>query len=80
MQRRIVRYHHWKFQLFGAINGNRGTNESAGMRFEKIDFFGSNALGSQNQIAFVFAIFVIDDNHEISLFYFLLIASSIVLS
>ncbi|MPM21529.1 hypothetical protein SDC9_102198 [bioreactor metagenome] len=62
--------HHGQLQFFGTLYGNGCTNKPPGVRFHKVDLFRGNTFGGDNQIAFVFAVFVINHDNKVTLFYF----------
>ena len=67
----VVGDHHRQFQFLGALNGNGGANQPARMRFHKVYLFRRDAFGSDNKVAFVFTIFIVNHNDKVSVFYFL---------
>ena len=51
-------------QVVGALLGKGETDESATVASHEIDGFGCNVLRGQGKVAFVFAVFIVDnDNH-----------------
>jgi hypothetical protein len=51
-------------EMVGALLGKGETDESATVASHEIDGFGRNVLRGQGKVAFVFAVFIVDnDNH-----------------
>src|SRR6185312_3247803 len=63
--RLTVRLHHlWKIQARQQLLFHRHADDAAGVPDHERDGFGSGPLGGHDQIAFVLAILVIDDDHH----------------
>ena len=66
-QRSVVRLHHVEFELCAALFGKRSTQHTATVLEHEIDDFGRHLLGCYDEVAFVFPVFVIDDDDDFSL-------------
>src|ERR1700722_160859 len=56
--------HQRKMKLFAALLGKRQADEATAESSHEIDSFGRDFFGSQGQVAFVFAVFVVNqDDH-----------------
>ena len=62
--RRVLRNHQRYFELIEPFAGHRQTDQPATVRGHEVDRFGGDLLGRDRQVAFVFAILVVDDDHE----------------
>jgi len=59
--------HEWEVEFFTALLGEREADEAAAELGHKVDGFGSNFLGGQGKVAFVFAVFVVDEDDHAAL-------------
>ena len=66
-QRGVVLLHHVEFELRATLFGKRGAQHAATVLEHEIDDFGRHLLGSYDEVAFVFPVFVIDDDDDFSL-------------
>ena len=53
-----------QLKLGDALRGERKANEAAGVARHEVDGFGRNFFGGDDEIAFVFAVFIVDENDE----------------
>ena len=60
--RRVLLSHGEEPQIIRALLGQRHANQSPPMLGHEIDRFRRHKLGGQGQVAFVFTVFVIDNN------------------
>ena len=51
-------------QLFAALTGQGQANQAAAVLRHEIDGFGRNELSGHHQIAFILAVFFIDQHHH----------------
>jgi hypothetical protein len=63
-QRSVVLLHHVQFQLLAARLRKRCAEHAAAVGEHEIDDFGGDFLGGDDEIALVFAVFVVDDDHD----------------
>ena len=54
-------------ELAAALFGKRSAQHAAAVAEHVVDFFGSDEFGGGDEVAFVFAVFIIDHNHELPL-------------
>jgi hypothetical protein len=66
----ILPYHHFQPQGTAVFFGKRNTDEAAPFPRHKIHKLGSHVAGSGNEVAFIFAVFIVDHNHQATLAYF----------
>jgi len=64
--RRVLLGHGEEAEMVGALLGKGETDESASVASHEIDGFGGNVLRGQGEVAFVFAVFIVDDDHHAS--------------
>ena len=55
-----------QLEFLAALDGDRCAEHASGVFQHEVHLLGSNLLGSDNQVALVFAILIVDDNHELS--------------
>ena len=55
-----------QIQFLAALDGDGCAEYAAGMFQHEVHLLGGNLFGGDNQVAFIFAVFVIHDNHEFS--------------
>ena len=55
-----------QFQFLASFNGDRCTEHTACIFQHEIHLLGSNLLGGDNQVALVFAVFVVDHNNKLA--------------
>ena len=53
-------------QLVAAFDGDGGAEHTTTIAQHIINMFGRNQFGCHDEVAFVFAIFVVDYNHELT--------------
>ena len=63
-QRSVVLLHHVQFQLLAARLRKRCAEHAAAVGEHEIDDLGGDFLGGDDEIALVFAVFVVDDDHD----------------
>ncbi len=63
---RIVLNHRRKAQGIAAVIGKRGANQAATVGGHKVDGLRGNAFRHRQEIPFVFAVFVVNDNHHLA--------------
>ena len=56
-----------EFKLVKPFAFHGYTNKPTGFFRHEIDFFGSAALGGKGQVAFIFPVFIVNDDNEVSL-------------
>src|SRR5690606_1345098 len=65
----VAPHHQFQPQFFATALNQWGANESSAMRGHKIHDFGGNTLGSTNEVAFIFSIFIIHNYNDFSISY-----------
>ena len=64
---RIIGRHRREFELFGAFARECEANQAASVVRHKVDILSRDVFGKHAQIAFIFAIFVIDEDDHLAL-------------
>ena len=62
--RRVVRRHQRQAKSVAALAGKREADQAAAVRGHEVDDFGRDFFSGDSEIAFVFAIFVVDDDEH----------------
>ena len=60
----IAQSHGWQLQTFAALARERETDQTTAKTRHEIDGLGRDMLGSNHQIAFIFAVFFVDQDHH----------------
>ncbi len=53
-------------EFLAAVDCDGGAEHAAGVDQHKVDHLGGNLLGGTDQVAFVLAVFVVNDNDELT--------------
>ena len=58
----LIGHHQRNVEIVETLSGHRQADQAATVRRHEVDGFGRDLLGCDHQVAFVFAVFVIDDD------------------
>ena len=64
MKRSVIGHLRAQMKFVATFLGQRQTNEAAGMARHEVDGLRRNFLGRANDVAFVLAVFIIDDDNH----------------
>ena len=67
MDARIDRRHQREMEFVAAFFGEREADQAAAVLGHEIDGFGSDFFGGHSEVAFVFAVFVVDEDDHAAL-------------
>src|SRR6266436_8416035 len=64
--RAVVRDHEWNFERIEMLGCHRQANQSAAILRHEIDDLRRNLLSGDSEVTFVFAIFIVDNDHHLA--------------
>ena len=67
MQGRVFTHHQLQTKLFAAVFHHRGTNQPPAVFRHKVDYLRRGIARGCDEVALVFAVFVVYNNHEFTL-------------
>ena len=67
----VVTNHEWQLEMIGTILGQREADQATALFGHKIDSFRSDFFSSQDQVAFVLTVLVIDEDDHLALLHVL---------
>ena len=64
MRRAILQRHGRQLQVLAALAGERQADQATAVLGHEVDRFGGDVVGGEHQVAFVFPVFFVDQDHH----------------